>query len=71
VGEGAFGKVLKGKLQNEKFPIGVPVAVKVMKDLNNVEMLLTELKIMIFIGHHENISELIGACTATLASKGY
>ena len=52
----------------------VPVAVKTVKKDAGVlyfKALLTELKIMAFIGKHPNIVNLIGACTQNLRKRKF
>ncbi|CAL8122848.1 unnamed protein product [Orchesella dallaii] len=63
LGSGAFGMVLKGKVY------GRPVAVKTVNrfaDKSYLQALLSELKIMIYIGKHDSIVELVGAFTSQL-----
>ncbi len=73
LGAGAFGRVLKG----EAFGI-VPwerstvVAVKMVKphaDITYIKALMAELKIMIHLGKHINILNLLGACTKSLNKR--
>nr|XP_033782802.1 macrophage colony-stimulating factor 1 receptor isoform X2 [Geotrypetes seraphini] len=67
LGAGAFGKVLEATA----FGLGkeesvLKVAVKMLKSSAHVdekEALMSELKIMSHLGHHENIVNLLGACT--------
>lgn len=77
LGRGAFGLVLKARLFKED---GDPfcqnqfetVAVKTVdKDADDVyfRALLSELKILVYIGRHENIVNLIGACTSELKER--
>jgi serine/threonine protein kinase len=71
LGAGCFGRVVKAEA------VGVKdseenvqtVAVKMIKSQTNVaalEALVSELKIMIYLGGHLNIVNLLGACTKTL-----
>jgi len=67
---GQFGQVFKAKLtrNGEK----TTVAVKTLR--NNperieVENLISELKIMIHLGSHDNIVNVIGACTKRLPDQ--
>ncbi|XP_052089662.1 vascular endothelial growth factor receptor 1-like [Mytilus californianus] len=67
LGQGNFGRVIKaeaiGILENE---IGSTVAVKTAKDCTDKEQmmaLMSELKIMIHLGQHLNIVNLLGAVT--------
>ncbi|XP_053159761.1 macrophage colony-stimulating factor 1 receptor [Hemicordylus capensis] len=67
LGAGAFGKVIEATA----FGLGkedsvLKVAVKMLKSTANTdeqEALMSELKIMSHLGHHENIVNLLGACT--------
>jgi len=63
LGSGAYGVVLKGRVRKEV------IAVKTVKPLSNkdyVLSLLEEIKVMTYLGRHENITELIGANTSLL-----
>ena len=73
LGSGAFGRVLKaeasGILIHE--PVST-VAVKMVKpqaDITYIKALMAELKIMIHLGRHLNIVNLLGACTVGLARR--
>uniref|UniRef100_A0A8D0GYU3 receptor protein-tyrosine kinase n=1 Tax=Sphenodon punctatus TaxID=8508 RepID=A0A8D0GYU3_SPHPU len=67
LGAGAFGKVVEATaygLGKEDFTL--KVAVKMLKSTahnDEQEALMSELKIMSHLGHHENIVNLLGACT--------
>ena len=74
MGSGAFGRVVKaeavGLRQGE--PV-TTVAVKMTRSSTNVaavEALVSELKILIHLGSHLNVVNLLGACTKN-AFKGY
>uniref|UniRef100_A0A914UPN7 receptor protein-tyrosine kinase n=1 Tax=Plectus sambesii TaxID=2011161 RepID=A0A914UPN7_9BILA len=77
LGEGQFGKVLKGTLSahpgvSDKAAVRhpLPVAIKVPRNGRSVrdqKALLDELKIMIAIGQHVNVLGLIGAVTKLMA----
>lgn len=69
LGEGQFGIVLRGKLQTKQGPF--PVAVKTTKDsdASQLRSLLSEIKLMTYIGKHENIVNLIGAITQDLKKR--
>lgn len=74
LGSGEFGIVYKGSIntsdtQNSN---AVIVAVKTVKKnvhINYFKALMSELKILAFIGHHENIVNLIGANTANIKNR--
>ncbi|XP_071452973.1 vascular endothelial growth factor receptor 1-like [Hetaerina americana] len=73
LGCGAFGRVVKAEAEGikdeEKF---TTVAVKMVKphsDISHLKALMTELKILIYIGHHLNVLNLLGACTTELIKK--
>jgi len=63
LGSGAFGLVLMGKVEM------TPVAVKTVQrnaDKQYIKALLSELKIMIYLGHHDNLVPVVGAYTKDL-----
>ena len=65
LGDGHFGAVYKGSLIN---PFQV-IAVKTLKtecSLQALKNLLNEIKIMSFVGEHDNILKLIGAHTSKI-----
>ncbi|CAG7722062.1 unnamed protein product, partial [Allacma fusca] len=63
LGRGAFGVVFKGQIGNQ---IVAAKTVLPDADKSTVLALLSELKIMIYLGKHEHLVELIGACTEFL-----
>ncbi|XP_062830747.1 vascular endothelial growth factor receptor 1 isoform X1 [Anolis carolinensis] len=67
LGRGAFGKVVQAAAFGiKKSPTYKVVAVKMLKEgatANEYKALMTELKILIHIGHHLNVVNLLGACT--------
>ena len=66
LGKGEFGIVTKGKIGR------APVAIKTVKktaDIAYLKALLSELKIMCFVGQHDNIVNLIGACTENIHKR--
>nr|WOX59906.1 receptor tyrosine kinase PVR1 [Gecarcinus lateralis] len=74
LGAGAFGRVYRATALN-LLPgeARTTVAVKMMKsrtDCAQLKALRSEVKIMIHIGRHINIVNLLGACSKDLASKG-
>lgn len=71
LGQGAFGKVMRAEAFNEH-KHSTFVAVKMVKDVSDREQtkaLLSELKVLIHLGQHVNILNLIGACTKEI-NKG-
>ena len=73
LGSGAFGRVLKGEASGIVAwePVST-VAVKMVKpqaDITYIKALMSELKIMIHLGKHLNIVNLLGACTTSLARR--
>ncbi|XP_066474944.1 vascular endothelial growth factor receptor 1 [Tiliqua scincoides] len=67
LGQGAFGKVVQATAFGiKKSPTYKVVAVKMLKEgatASEYKALMTELKILIHIGHHLNVVNLLGACT--------
>ncbi|XP_063881163.1 vascular endothelial growth factor receptor 1-like isoform X2 [Scylla paramamosain] len=74
LGTGAFGRVYRATALNLRpGETHTTVAVKMMKsrtDCSQLKALRSEVKIMIHIGRHANIVNLLGACSKDLASKG-
>lgn len=73
IGSGAFGRVVKaqafGIVSWERSTI---VAVKMVKqhaDITYIRALMAELKIMMHLGKHLNIVNLLGACTTGLGKR--
>ena len=70
IGEGHFGKVVKAKMIIDE--IKMTVAVKTLHSNPqriDVENLMSELKIMIHLGSHPNIVNVLGACTTQLRKQ--
>ncbi|XP_077589202.1 vascular endothelial growth factor receptor kdr-like isoform X2 [Stigmatopora nigra] len=67
LGHGAFGKVVEASAFGiDKLSACKTVAVKMLKGgatSNERKALMSELKILIHIGHHLNVVNLLGACT--------
>ncbi|XP_051683694.2 vascular endothelial growth factor receptor kdr-like isoform X2 [Oryctolagus cuniculus] len=67
LGHGAFGKVVEAcAFGIDRASTCKTVAVKMLKDSatsNECKALMSELKILIHIGHHLNVVNLLGACT--------
>ncbi|XP_042882555.1 mast/stem cell growth factor receptor-related protein Kit-like [Penaeus japonicus] len=74
LGCGAFGRVYRAELDLPKSgapPVTVAVKmVKSRKDKLQLNALQSELKILIHIGQHVNIVNLVAACTKNLHTKG-
>lgn len=68
LGSGAYGLVFKGKLLQNNLPIAIKT-LKPNADILYFRSLLSELKVMTFIGEHENIVRCIGASTSELKSS--
>ena len=73
LGAGSFGRVVEAKATGltPEEPTKT-VAVKIVKSKNNVaalEDLISELKVLIYIGTHLNVVNLLGACTKKI-TKG-
>ncbi|KAM4676467.1 macrophage colony-stimulating factor 1 receptor [Discoglossus pictus] len=68
LGAGAFGKVIEATAFGMgKDDSALKVAVKMLKpsaDTDEVEALMSELKILSHLGHHQNVVNLLGACTS-------
>ncbi|KAB7504498.1 Fibroblast growth factor receptor 3 [Armadillidium nasatum] len=73
LGSGAFGNVFKATARDLISGVTkTTVAVKMLKSPTNpalMKTLVSELKIMIHIGRHINIVNLLGACSKNMASK--
>ncbi|EMP37581.1 FL cytokine receptor [Chelonia mydas] len=73
LGSGAFGKVVNATAYGiSKTGVSVQVAVKMLKeksDPSEEDALMSELKMMTHIGSHENIVNLLGACTMSGSHK--
>nr|XP_023029901.1 vascular endothelial growth factor receptor 1-like [Leptinotarsa decemlineata] len=73
LGSGAFGVVMKGEAKHiiEGEPVTV-VAVKMVKknaDRTHIKALASELKIMVHLGKHLNVVNLLGACTKNVIKE--
>ncbi|XP_012813386.2 receptor-type tyrosine-protein kinase FLT3 [Xenopus tropicalis] len=68
LGSGAFGRVVTATAYGITKPgVSLQVAVKMLKenaDGSEKDALMSELKMMTQIGHHQNIVNMLGACTA-------
>ena len=72
LGSGAFGRVVKAAATGLKLDEPVTtVAVKMVRstaDAAALESLVGESKIMIHLGSHENVVNLLGACTKDISN---
>ena len=72
LGEGCFGRVVKAEavgIKDSEETVKT-VAVKMIKSATNVaalEALVSELKILIHLGSHLNVVNLLGACTKQIS----
>ncbi|XP_065345799.1 vascular endothelial growth factor receptor 1-like isoform X2 [Cloeon dipterum] len=69
LGAGAFGVVMKADLKTRFSDEPIAVAVKMVKrhaDPAHIKALADELKIMVHLGQHLNVVNLIGACTKNI-----
>ena len=75
LGSGQFGKVLRGIAQGiVPWEESTIVAVKMLKEKNTTDYdylkaLMDELKIMIYLGKHINILNVLGACTVNIQKR--
>ena len=66
LGVGCFGRVVKAEAVGIKGETVKTVAVKMVRSEANVaamEALISELKILVYLGSHLNVVNLLGACT--------
>ncbi|XP_013391626.1 vascular endothelial growth factor receptor 1 [Lingula anatina] len=70
IGQGAFGRVVKAEAMGINDTEGpTPVAIKMVKDCydsSQIKSLISELKVMIHLGHHLNILNVLGAVTKNI-----
>ena len=72
LGAGCFGRVVKAEavgIKDSEETVKT-VAVKMIKSATNVaalEALVSELKILIYLGSHLNVVNLLGACTKEIS----
>jgi len=73
LGAGAFGKVVKadafGIQSGEEKTVVAVKMVKLAADISYLKALMAELKIMVHLGRHLNIVNLLGACTTNLKNS--
>ena len=74
MGIGAFGAVYEAETRIRFSNRTAKVAVKVARrdaDSVQIQTLVDELKVMIYLGEHLNIVNLLGACTKTITKGKY
>lgn len=65
LGSGAFGRVVEATVSGLRSHPTTKVAIKMVKSNSGaVQSLLSELKILIHVGRHLNVVNLLGACTS-------
>lgn len=73
LGSGAYGVVMKAVAQNivdgEETTIVAVKQVKKTADATFVKALASELKIMVHLGKHLNVVNLLGACTKNVTKR--
>lgn len=73
LGSGAFGVVFKAEAYGIKpGEDSTTVAVKMVHqyaDTTQIRALASELKVMIYIGNHVNVLNLLGACTENISKS--
>lgn len=74
LGQGAFGRVVKAEaIGIKKDEDSTIVAVKMLKeraDISQQKALMAELKILMYLGHHINIVNFLGAVTENMINGG-
>lgn len=75
LGSGEFGVVMKAEAQGiSENETVTTVAVKMVRRTTNptyVRALASELKIMVHLGKHLNVVNLLGACTKNISKRKY
>lgn len=79
LGAGAFGQVIRAKLLKSEgdpfnpgeYSVAAVKTVDPTADIIYFKALLSELKILSYIGRHEHIVNLLGACTSQLKASKY
>ncbi|ODN05825.1 Vascular endothelial growth factor receptor 3 [Orchesella cincta] len=73
LGSGTFGTVYRALLCRitdiERYPVAVKTTNPLSSNVEHFKALLSELKVMTFIGNHKNIVNLIGACTEDVKKR--
>jgi len=70
LGEGEFSRVVQGFLKSHRSNVAVKIP-KPSADVTLFKNLLSEIKIMIYIGDHENVAGLVGVCSTEIRNSLY
>ncbi|CAL8147586.1 unnamed protein product [Orchesella dallaii] len=68
LGSGEFAYVVRGMIISKAKSAAIKVS-KPSADVNLFKSLLSEVKIMLYIGHHENVITLVGVCTQDIRNR--
>lgn len=68
LGTGEFAYVVRGRIISENKPVAIKIS-KTSADVTLFKSLLSEVKIMIYIGIHENVVALVGVCTEGIRNR--
>ncbi len=68
MGTGNFSHVVRGYHEIRKRPVAIKIA-NTTTNTDDFKVMLTEIKIMIYIGSHENIVKFLGASTAEIKDR--
>ncbi len=68
MGSGNFSHVVRGYYEIEKRSVAIKIA-NTTTNTDDFKMMLTEIKIMIYIGSHDNVVKFIGASTAEIRDR--
>ena len=75
MGSSAFGVVMKGQARGIRSSESITtVAIKMVRrdaDVTYIKALASELKIMVHLGKHLNVVNLLGACTKNIANRKF
>lgn len=68
LGTGEFAYVVRGIIISKQKPVAIKIS-KPSADVTLFKSLLSEVKIMIYIGVHENVVGLVGVCTEGIRNR--
>jgi len=68
IGKGTFGVVFKATKHSSRKPVAVKT-VKEEVDISAFKTILSEIKILIYLGFHPNIVEFVGAVTKDIQKR--